>query len=90
MTLGVGVIEQDACPKYNQSLFLGQAMHFTRRCARVFVGLVASKGNFYYPWGSKQGAPEPKIWHHDVLRSDGTPYDPQETAFIKQLTGRDR
>ncbi len=53
-------------------------------------GLVAGKGNFYYPWGSKPGAPEPKIWHHDILRSDGTPYDPKETAFIKQLTGRDR
>jgi len=62
----------------------GSTMHSS------YFGLVAGKGNFYYPWGSKQGAPEPKIWHHDILRSDGTPYDPQETAFIKQLTGRDR
>ena len=60
------------------------------RVGAINFGLVAGKGNFYYPWGSKKGSPEPKVWHHDILRSDGTPYDPQETAFIKQLTGRDR
>ena len=48
------------------------------------------KGNFYYPWESKQGSSEPKIWHHDILRSDGTPCDPKETALIKQLTSHDR
>ena len=43
----------------------------------ISFGLVAGKMNTYYPWGSKPGSPEPKVWHHDVLRRDGTPFDAQ-------------
>jgi hypothetical protein len=32
--------------------------------------------------------PEPDLWFHDVLRPDGTPYDEQEAAVIRRLTGR--
>ena len=53
----------------------------------ISFGLVAGKGNFYFPWGSKKGSPEPKVWHHDILRPDGTPYDAAETALIRRLTG---
>jgi hypothetical protein len=58
------------------------------RVGAMNFGLVAGKGNFYFPWGSKEGAPEPKVWHHDILRLDGTPFDSNETALIRQLTGR--
>ena len=58
------------------------------RVGAISFGLVAGKGNFFFPWRSKKGSPEPKVWHHDILRSDGTPFDPNETALIRQLTAR--
>lgn len=33
--------------------------------------------------------PEPEVWFHDLLRFDGTPYDPEEIKIFKELTGRD-
>ena len=30
--------------------------------------------------------PEPKIWFHDIYRSDGTPYSRDEVEFIKKTT----
>jgi hypothetical protein len=54
----------------------------------ISFGLVAGKMNTHYPWGSKAGAPEPKRWFHDILRGDGSPYDPAEVAFLRQMTGR--
>jgi len=57
------------------------------RVMAMNFGLVAGKGNFFMPWGSKENSPEPKVWLHDILRKDGTPFDPAETALIKRLTG---
>ncbi len=51
-------------------------------------GFVAGKTNTIFPWGSKQGTPEPKVWFHDIFRKDGTPYDPKEVALIRALTGK--
>ena len=47
-------------------------------------GLVNGKTQTQYPWGSKSGAPEPKIWQHDLFRKDRTPYDPREIELFKQ------
>ncbi len=58
------------------------------RVGAMSFGLVAGKMNTHFPWGSKAGAPEPKVWFHDILRGDGTPFDPQEVVFLKQITGR--
>lgn len=54
-----------------------------RRVGALSFGLVAGKMNTQYPWGSPAGAPEPKVWFHDIFRADGTPFDPAEVAFIK-------
>ncbi len=51
-------------------------------------GLVSGKTNTIFPWGSKEGSPEPKVWFHDIFRRDGTPYDPKEVELIRQLTGK--
>ncbi|MGC4104158.1 glycoside hydrolase family 2 TIM barrel-domain containing protein [Ferruginibacter sp.] len=51
-------------------------------------GLVSGKSNTIFPWGSKEGSPEPTPWFHDVFHKDGTPYDTKETDLIKKLTGR--
>ncbi|MBI5835252.1 MAG: 1,4-beta-xylanase [Armatimonadetes bacterium] len=51
-------------------------------------GLVAGRTQTMYPWGSPKGAPEPAVWHHDLLRPDGTPYSKREVQVIKVVTGR--
>lgn len=47
-------------------------------------GLVQGRTQTYYPWGSPEGAPEPTLWHHDLLRRDGTPFDPAEIEVIRR------
>jgi len=51
-------------------------------------GLVAGRTQTYFPWGSPKGAPEPKVWQHDTLRANGTPFDAREVQFIKVTTGK--
>lgn len=55
-------------------------------------GFVAGKTQTYLPWDSWQNpytnGREPKIWFHEILKSDGTPIDPEETAAIKKATGK--
>ena len=51
-------------------------------------GLVSGKSNTIFPWGSKEGSPEPNPWFHDVFRKDGSPYDKNEVELIKKLTGK--
>ena len=48
-------------------------------------GLVKGRIQTHYPWGSKKGAPEPKVWFHDLLHEDGTPYDPKEIEIIRRF-----
>ena len=52
----------------------------------ISFGLVQGKCGFYYPWSSKEGSPEPPVWFHDILRSDGTPYSKAEVDFVKSIT----
>ncbi len=56
--------------------------------AAINWGLVSGKSNTIFPWGSKEGSPEPTPWFHDVFRKDGTPYDVKETELIKKLSER--
>jgi hypothetical protein len=53
-------------------------------------GAVAGKSQTHYPWDSweKPYTAEPALWHHDIFRRDGSPYDPKETEFIKRLLGK--
>ena len=50
-------------------------------------GAVSGKTQTIYPWdsGSKTYTSEPEVWHHDIFRPDGTPYDSRETELIKSL-----
>ena len=52
-------------------------------------GLVAGRSQTIHPWTSwaRPGRNEPEPWFHDLLRADGTPYDPVETARIRRFTG---
>jgi hypothetical protein len=52
-------------------------------------GFVSGKSQTIYPWDSwKKPYPhEPAVWFHDIFRADGSPFDPKETAYIRQVTG---
>ena len=47
-------------------------------------GLLNGKTQTHYAWGSKAGAPEPKVWFVDLYRKDHTPYDPKEIETIRK------
>jgi alpha-galactosidase len=51
-------------------------------------GFVKGKTQTVFPWGSKEGSPEPKLWFHDVMRPDGAPYIEAEAALIRRLAGK--
>ncbi|MDN3656162.1 cellulase family glycosylhydrolase [Ferruginibacter paludis] len=47
-------------------------------------GFVAGKSQTFCPWDSWQQpyTTEPPIWFHDVLRTNGEPYDKKEVAYL--------
>jgi hypothetical protein len=57
--------------------------------AAINWGFVAGRSQTIYPWDSwlEKYTAEPKIWFHDIFRSDGTPYDPAEVRFIRKILG---
>ena len=53
-------------------------------------GFVAGKTQTIYPWESwtRTYTAEPPLWFHDIFRSDGRPYLPEEVRYIRQVTGK--
>ena len=52
-------------------------------------GFVSGKTNTIFAWGTPlPDLDEPEVWFHDILRQDGTPFDPKEIALIRSLTGK--
>lgn len=53
-------------------------------------GFVSGKSQTIYPWDSwnKTYTAEPPTWFHDIFRTDGAPYRPEEVAFIRGVTGK--
>lgn len=67
-------------------------------------GLVAGRSQTHFNWKTaadiderrargealQPGAPipEPPLWFHDIFRTDGSPFDPAETEFIRRILGR--
>lgn len=58
------------------------------KVAALNWGFVSGKTNTIYPWKSWDSTytSEPKVWHHDILRPDGTPFSKDEVQFIRQIT----
>ena len=50
-----------------------------------FWGLVNGRTQTHFPWGSPENAGEPDLWFHDLLRTDGTPYNAKEVEWVKQF-----
>lgn len=54
-------------------------------------GMIQGKTQTNLSWATMSGGapdPAPVLWQHDLLFSDGTPYDPSETALIAELSPR--
>lgn len=51
-------------------------------------GFVSGKSQTIFPWGSPEGAPEPAVWFHDILRGDGSPFDPEEINLLLALSAQ--
>ena len=52
-------------------------------------GFVAGKTNTNFAWGEPlPDVKEPPVWFHDILRTDGTPFDQEEINVIKSLIGK--
>ena len=53
-------------------------------------GFVQGKSQTIFPWDSWQKPydGEPPVWFHDIFRTDGTPYRPEEVAYIRMITGK--
>lgn len=73
------------------STFAG-ALPIARRygVGMIHWGLVVGKTQTNIPWDSwlqpyVERSPSP--WFHDVLRGDGSPYDPQEASLLLTLSG---
>ena len=68
------------------SLLVGKA----HNVGMINWGLVQGRTQTHLPWDSWQRPytdREPTVWFHEVFRTDGTPYIPEEVAFIKRMTG---
>ena len=52
-------------------------------------GFVEGKTQTNLPWGSWQRPYvliRPAVWHHDLLRPDGTPYREREVEILRSLS----
>lgn len=61
-------------------------LFYQQNVSAINWGLVRGKTNTIYPWGSKQGDPEPAIWFQDVLWPNGTAFNGSETTLIRNTT----
>jgi hypothetical protein len=86
------------CTEYmargNGSFFIGSLPVFKRyNVAAINWGLVQGKAQTHLPWDSWEHPytdREPTIWFHEVFRTDGTPYIPEEVEYIKRMIGTAR
>jgi hypothetical protein len=86
--LGRPIVVSEWMCRGQNSRFESHLPYFRQeRIACYNWGLVAGRTQTFYPWGSPKGAPEPKVWHHDVLRRDGSPFDPAEIVAIGAAAG---
>jgi hypothetical protein len=59
------------------------------KVAAINWGFVAGKSQTYLPWDSWQHPyvdRQPSVWFHDIFKTDGAPYKPDEVAFIRRIT----
>ena len=63
------------------------------KVAAINWGFVAGKSQTYLPWDSWQHPyvdRQPPVWFHDIFKENGEAYKPDETGFIRRITGADK
>ncbi|MGC2769158.1 MAG: cellulase family glycosylhydrolase, partial [Candidatus Acidiferrum sp.] len=58
------------------------------KVAAINWGLVAGKTQTFFPWGSWEHPyidRQPKEWFHEIFRTDGALYNPEEGEFIRTI-----
>lgn len=79
------------CTEYmarrNNSLFTNiLPLLNTNKVGAINWGLVAGKSNTKYAWDEPiPDGSEPKLWFHEVFRTDGSPYKQEEVNLIKLI-----
>lgn len=84
------------CTEYmargNGSFFMGSLLvGKLHNVGMINWGLVQGKTQTHLPWDSWKRPyvdREPSVWFHEVFRTDGKPYIPEEVDFIKRMTGK--
>ena len=84
------------CTEYmargNGSFFMGSLLvGKVHNVGMINWGLVQGKSQTHLPWDSWERPyvdREPSVWFHEVFRTDGKPYIPEEVEFIKRMTGK--
>lgn len=60
----------------------------SRRVGAINWGLVDGRTQTRFPWRSwTEPVDDNEPWFHELLRPDGSPYDPEEAATFRSLTG---
>jgi hypothetical protein len=83
------------CTEYmartNGSLFFNiMPMLKERKIGAINWGFISGKTNTIYAWDTPvPSGSEPKLWFHDILRKDGTPFSKEEVALIKKLNQKE-
>ena len=61
------------------------------------IGLLSTlwterRANHTFGWRLRRTRPaaEPSMWFHDILRKDGSPFDPKEVEYIERLTEKEK
>ena len=89
--LGRPILCTEYMARGNKSTFAGSLpVAKKHKVAAINWGLVAGKTQTFLPWDSWQKPyvdREPAIWFHEVFRTDGKPYLPDEVQLIRRLTG---
>jgi len=84
---GLPMICTEYMARTNGSLFETSLPVFKREnVGCVNWGFVDGRTQTKYPWGSKEGSPEPETWFHEILHRDGAPYRQDEVDLIRKLT----
>ena len=85
--LGRPVICTEYMSRCNGSLFKPSLEIFKKHKVGCYNwGLVDGKSNCKFAWNTPEGAPEPEVWHHEIFRKNGKPYDKEETDYIRRMT----
>ena len=49
-------------------------------------GLVSGRTQTIHSWNDRPGSPEPALWHHDLLKQDGSAFDRSEIEEFRRQT----